>query len=379
MESGWKKILAGKCLCSVAIMAFTVLMAVEGTWGTGLQRHPLMWAVAALMLLSLASIIIVSVREKSRIDGVLSHLGMFLLVAGTLCGAPAFVDAQMTVCREWEENEAVSRDGLVVQLPFGIRLVEYRTEYYEDGVSPKQYISTIQIEGKTFQTSVNHPCRYRGYRIYQYNYDPVDGAYSGLKLVRDPWLPVIFLGMLLMAAGALMGLGKLGKGWGVYAAMGALAVLFAVISLARIRFGTLMPALRSLWFVPHLVFYMLAYAALALSTVTGVISLFKSTGSLRVWSVKLLGAASSLLLLGMLCGAVWAKVAWGDWWTWDAKECWAAVTWLLTLLGTHLPARLQRHRSAVLVCIILAFLAMQVAWYGVDLLPAARLSLHTYR
>ena len=55
------------------------------------------------------------------------------------------------------------------------------------------------------------------------------------------------------------------------------------------------------------------------------------------------------------------------------------MTWLLTLLGTHLPARLQRHRSAVLVCIVLAFLAMQVAWYGVDLLPAARLSLHTYR
>ena len=75
----------------------------------------------------------------------------------------------------------------------------------------------------------------------------------------------------------------------------------------------------------------------------------------------------------MLCGAVWAKQAWGDYWTWDPKECWAAATWLLTLAGTHLP-----KKNLKLAFAVIAFLAMQMTWYGVNHLPPSSNSLHTY-
>lgn len=75
----------------------------------------------------------------------------------------------------------------------------------------------------------------------------------------------------------------------------------------------------------------------------------------------------------MMCGAVWAQQAWGDYWTWDVKECWAAATWLLTVAGSHVPGKKLKLTFAVI-----AFLAMQMTWYGVNYLPSAAQSLHTY-
>lgn len=198
------------------------------------------------------------------------------------------------------------------------------------------------------------------------------GSYSVLKIVRDPWLPVVALGVLLLLLGALLGLKAVWSNWKVLASALVLAVVFAIVSVARISFSTLPPALRSLWFVPHLIVYMLAYSILALTVIAGVASFFTAKVPVDLPG-KLLSTASSLLLIGMLCGAVWAKQAWGDYWTWDAKECWAAVTWMLTLAGTHVPKKNLRLTFAVM-----AFLAMQMTWYGVNHLPSSSHSLHTY-
>lgn len=135
-----------------------------------------------------------------------------------------------------------------------------------------------------------------------------------------------------------------------------------------------MPALRSLWFVPHLIIYMLAYAILAISVITGIVTLFSEKIPSGLPS-RLLATSSSLLLAGMICGAVWAQQAWGSYWTWDAKECWAAATWLLSLAGTHLPGSGRKNR---LLFTVLAFIAMQMTWYGVNFLPSSGQSLHTY-
>ena len=41
------------------------------------------------------------------------------------------------------------------------------------------------------------------------------------------------------------------------------------------------------------------------------------------------------MTLGMLMGALWAKEAWGHYWSWDPKETWAAITWLAYLVYVH--------------------------------------------
>lgn len=380
-----RRILTGRAFGAIAISLLALMTAVEGTWGIPLHRSPLLWGAAMLMMFSLEMAIPGNLQGGRVSSALVSHAGMLLLVSGAFWGAPDFVDAQMTVTGDEAGNVAYSAEGRAVTLPFNTRLENFTIDFYYDGISPKQYVSTLDIDGRQLVTSVNHPCRYRGYRIYQYGYDSENGEYAVLKLVRDPWLTMVYAGMLLLATGAFM---RLRLDWNsrwLGIALVVTAVLFTAISVARINFGTLVPALRSWWFVPHLVMYMIAYSSLALALISGVLSLSLvhserfGTRAERfgVLSCKLSDTASSLLLLGMLCGAVWAKQAWGDWWTWDTKECWAAVTWLATLMGQHIPSR--NRNVAVFVFIVISFIAMQVAWYGVDILPAADASLHTYR
>ena len=132
-----------------------------------------------------------------------------------------------------------------------------------------------------------------------------------------------------------------------------------------------MPALRSWWFVPHIFIYMVAYSLMALALV---IWLFPVKNKEDL-SNNLVRSSSALLIIGMLTGAVWARQAWGDYWAWDPKENWAAVTWLISLIHLHLQ---DKRGWKAIVVIILAFLALQITWYGVNYLPSALDSLHTY-
>lgn len=158
-----------------------------------------------------------------------------------------------------------------------------------------------------------------------------------------------------------------------------LAAVFTAINLCKpeIHSAALMPALQSAWFVPHVATYMVAYAVMAAGIAVGVASLF-GRQELLAAADRLTRIGSALLILGMLMGAVWAEQAWGSYWAWDAKECWAAVTWLLYLAYIHFRLRRPARRKAAVALLVAAFLALQVTWYGIDYLPAAKKSLHTY-
>lgn len=365
---------AGREFSIIILISAAVLCGIEGTWKLQMFRTWGFLAIVVLLMFSLGLVVIDGVRKKLSISYILSHMGLLIMLWGGFFGAPDVTDAMLVAEKGKATNIACSRDGHAVPLPFEVTLDEFTTTFYEDGLSPKQFTSTLVVAGRTVTTSVNHPLRFKGYRLYQSDYDRDGNRYSVLKVVRNPWLPIAFLGMALLAISAILGLRKAWKSKLVIPVMLALAVIFTLISLAKINFGTLMPALRSLWFVPHLIIYMLAYSLLAISLISGIFALWGKEGAADL-SGKLLHTASALLIIGMLCGAVWAQAAWGDWWTWDAKECWAAVTWLLTLVGTHLP---KKNYKAVFVAILLSFAAMQVTWYGVNYLPSADNSLHTY-
>lgn len=366
------KIISYRRLSLILLPVLAVFFAVEGTWCPGLPHH---WTFITVIALALLALCLTSVNDfwgKSTVP-LLSHTGIALVLVGGLLGAADRVDVQMQVYKGAPtELEAFDNRGNLVRMPFGVSLEDLRIDYYEDGTSPKQFTSLLSVDGSKLRTSVNHPGRYKGYRIYQYGYDPDSRQYSVLKIVRDPFLPVVALGALLLLSAALLGLKKIWRGWKVLVAALALSVVFASISIAGISFGTLVPALRSLWFIPHLTVYMLAYSILALAVFIGIASIFSKkipddlTG-------KLLSTSSSLLLIGMLCGAVWAQQSWGGYWTWDAKECWAAATWLLTLCGIH-----TKKKKLMLAFVVISFLAMQMTWYGVNYLPSSGQSLHTY-
>lgn len=146
---------------------------------------------------------------------------------------------------------------------------------------------------------------------------------------------------------------------------------------------TLMPALQSPWFVPHVVVYIFGYALLGVSTLVAVYGLYQH--SFRTLDMKVLELADNLvylgfgfLTLGLLFGALWAKQAWGHYWTWDPKETWAFLTWLGYLVYIHLRYRHPKKVSASLWMLSLAFIILLVAWFGINYLPSAQNSVHVY-
>ena len=160
-----------------------------------------------------------------------------------------------------------------------------------------------------------------------------------------------------------------------------MATVFILINILRpeIHDESLMPALQSAWFIPHVSVYMFSYSLLGCATLLAICGIANSKLELRDVVEKLLYGGIGLFTVGMLTGALWAKDAWGAYWSWDAKEAWAAATWGLFLLAIHLPARQTRRSNvAYYLIVIAAFLSLQMCWYGVNYLPSAKESVHTY-
>lgn len=379
----WLHVVRRPWWAAVLLGLFAVLNMAGGTWSMDIQHRIILYINVLLIMWSLG---VVTVDRKKQIPVMLLHGGLFLVLAGGMFGAGDKTDGQTVLHYGQPVHTAYRTDGERIALPFDLQIDTFFVDYYPDGRSPKQYTTrfTLHTQEETLQmeTSVNRPCRYRGYRFYQSSYDPIGNAYSVLKVVRDPWLPVVWLGVSMLFIGACWQIARQWRGRWLLAAVVAVGMLFTVVTVAKINFGTLVPALRSAWFVPHIGVYMLAYSALAIALGAGILIPWRNTFPLMM---RLVQTASCLLLVGMLCGAVWAQQAWGDYWTWDPKECWAAATWMLTLAAIHIGQKDKGQRikdkrliTIVLLLVLLAFAAMQMTWYGVNYLPSAAESLHTY-
>lgn len=162
------------------------------------------------------------------------------------------------------------------------------------------------------------------------------------------------------------------------------ACVFVCINIFKpeIHSTNLMPALQSYWFVPHVTVYILSYAMLGAATIAAIIQLInmkrlKTDEKLYQLMDNVVYIGFGFLILGMLMGAVWAKEAWGHYWSWDPKETWAFITSAAYLVYIHM--RLQKyHPKFVLWMLPIAFILLMITWIGVNYLPAAQGSIHVY-
>mgnify|MGYP001304198863 CR=1 FL=1 len=148
---------------------------------------------------------------------------------------------------------------------------------------------------------------------------------------------------------------------------------------------TLMPALQSPWFVPHVVVYMVAYSALGLSSLVGAWQLVRRKVQRQALTMADAEASHRLVLVGfpfltcgLLFGALWAKEAWGHYWTWDPKETWALLTWLAYLTYIHLKHKHPMRPAMNIALLVVGFAVLMGCWFGVNYLPTAQESVHTY-
>lgn len=162
--------------------------------------------------------------------------------------------------------------------------------------------------------------------------------------------------------------------------------VFLLVDIIHPEYQTknLMPALQSPWFIPHVVIYMISYAVLAAACLTVFIGVYNTrknkiidTDSIDL-SMNLVYPGFALLSLGMIMGAVWAKIAWGDYWSWDVKETWALLTWLFYLMCIHLHFSFSKKKKLLMFLLAFSFVVLIITWLGIRYFPGGMNSVHVY-
>ncbi|MBW1776761.1 MAG: c-type cytochrome biogenesis protein CcsB [Deltaproteobacteria bacterium] len=155
------------------------------------------------------------------------------------------------------------------------------------------------------------------------------------------------------------------------------------------RIQPLVPALKSNWLIAHVITCFIGYAAFAIAFGISLmylikqkegrqqgrlLSLFPENRLLENLNHQMVTFGFLFLSAGIITGSVWANSAWGSYWSWDPKETWSLITWLVYAILLH--ARLMRgwHGKRLAYISIIGFGAVLFTYFGVNLLPG----LHSY-
>ncbi len=152
----------------------------------------------------------------------------------------------------------------------------------------------------------------------------------------------------------------------------------------------LIPALKSNWLISHVITCFFGYAAFAMSFGISIMYLLKrldtsdkgnlflklipSNAVLDDLNYQMVVIGFLMLTLGIITGSVWAHSAWGSYWSWDPKETWSLITWLVyaSVIHTRLVKGWTGKKIAILS--IVGFVCVLCTYFGVNYLAG----LHSY-
>ena len=169
----------------------------------------------------------------------------------------------------------------------------------------------------------------------------------------------------------------------------------------------LVPSLQSNWLMMHVSMMMISYATLIIGslfsifylflvnfnisknsienkivpTANGIISSSEASSKnsllqiIDIWSYRIIGLGFPFLTIGIISGAVWANEAWGSYWSWDPKETWALITWLIFAIYLH--SRLLKGWQGTKAAFLgsCGFFVIWICYLGVNFLGKG---LHSY-
>lgn len=152
------------------------------------------------------------------------------------------------------------------------------------------------------------------------------------------------------------------------------------------------PVLRSIWLPIHASISLMAYAFFTLSFCLAIMFLIQEkqikrrnlgaifrrlpsldlTDTMMGRSIKI---AFALLTIAIITGSIWAESAWGNYWSWDPKETWSLILWLVTAAMIHQRLTVGWRGKRFAIMAILAFVILLFTYFGVKFLTQ---SLHVY-
>ncbi|MBN2536710.1 cytochrome c biogenesis protein CcsA [candidate division WOR-3 bacterium] len=356
-----------------------------------------------------------------------------LLAAGPLLLGLACILAAFTT-RTWSLELAENEPVYLPQLDAALTVFDYRVDYHPGTAAPRDYSCRLAIATESdtvrLRASVNRPARYRGHKFYLVGTRAYQDPFRFrvvLALRRFPAWPLVLAGIiattlaaagltllalrrgprepesprgarglrlaavpLVIAGAALVAIRAASAGrlpfanmyeallfWSFCttlflllpraASLPGLALAAGLLAVALLLPGRLVairplaPALASPWFTPHIAAAFLGYGGLTAATFAP-----------RRNPALPLAFIAFTLAIGL--GMVWAEQAWANFWSWDPKETWALVTWLLMALALVL--RLAGRERVERVVTALAFATVLYNYVVVNLVLRG---LHSYR
>lgn len=169
-------------------------------------------------------------------------------------------------------------------------------------------------------------------------------------------------------------------------------VIFLVIGYAAMQskeVRELMPALRSNWLAIHVSAAIIGYGAFGVSFAVSVLFLLREKNSgnefwkkhvpekekLDLISYRAVALGFLFLTFVIISGAIWAERAWGSYWSWDPKETWALVTWIIYAVFLHLRINKGWRDKKAAVFAVVGFVCVLFTYIGVNtFIP----SIHSY-
>ena len=133
--------------------------------------------------------------------------------------------------------------------------------------------------------------------------------------------------------------------------------------------GQMMPVLNSPLLSMHVSIIMMSYALLSLTFICGIMGIcMRSLGEeLQALSRVFLYPALTCMGFGIFIGAIWANVSWGNYWSWDSKETWALITFMIYAVVVHTQSLPVFRKPLVYhIYITLAFLSIAMTYFGVN-------------
>lgn len=133
--------------------------------------------------------------------------------------------------------------------------------------------------------------------------------------------------------------------------------------------GQMMPVLNSPLLSMHVSIIMMSYALLSLTFICGIMGIcMRSHGEeLQALSRVFLYPALTCMGFGIFIGAIWANVSWGNYWSWDSKETWALITFMIYAVVVHTQSLPVFRKPLVYhIYITLAFMSIAMTYFGVN-------------
>ena len=276
------------------------------------------------------------------------------------------------------------------KLPFTLSLQKFDIHLYEGTNNIKDYSSQFMVtdgnEMDEAKVSLNKIYSHGSYRFYQASYDE-DEMGSVLAINSDPFgIPVTYCGYFLLFASLVWILFDKKGGYRkllkrsyqqfrnllmvVFCLVG-IGFIFLISHFSHIDFSTgeRAPILNSPYFCLHVSVIMMSYVLLILTCLCGILGICWRSRRDRMQDLSRLFLYPALTTMGfgIFIGAIWANVSWGTYWSWDSKETWALITFMIYAVVVHTQSLPVFRKPLVYhIYITLAFLSIAMTYFGVN-------------